>query len=411
MAAGSGEGQGSRRAAARPRRPHPPPPRDAGPSCGSVARAALPATPSAGSRACNRPRRAVSRVSSSSVTSSGVPTRYPAAVSPSPTFTPTSPGRRRVNAVSSVTSSPTNNTASAPSRARSVSIAAPLLTCTTAISSTALPSVDSTPGSCAGPVRTASRTRSATAGPPRGRARRSPRVCLQPRRRLAVDDLPHRGGQLVLQIALGIGELERAVVELTAVAADQPDRRGEPGHGGAGRKPRPDSVARAMGGQVRPARGPPCRAGQRSRRRRVLHERGQHAVEVERDQQRRHRPSSRSADSRAVSSDGVTSACPARRGTRAPTGPRRGAWTWRRRVFIRLRASSGGISSARATAALTPSVSCGFISCARSARAAAPVNRESTSRPPSSWRQATYSLATRFMPSHSGVTSATAAAR
>src|SRR5947208_2926569 len=42
---------------------------------------------------------------------------------------------------------------------------------------------------------------------------------------------------------------------------------------------------------------------------------------------------------------------------------------------------------------------------------AAPVNSLSTSAPFSSFRHATYSLATRFMPSRSGVTSITSAAR
>ncbi|SHY10247.1 Uncharacterised protein [Mycobacteroides abscessus subsp. abscessus] len=38
------------------------------------------------------------------------------------------------------------------------------------------------------------------------------------------------------------------------------------------------------------------------------------------------------------------------------------------------------------------------------------MNSESTSEPPRSLRQATYSLATRFIPSRSGVTSMTSAA-
>jgi hypothetical protein len=54
--------------------------------------------------------------------------------------------------------------------------------------------------------------------------------------------------------------------------------------------------------------------------------------------------------------------------------------------------------------------SCGLTRNALPSSSAAPVNSLSTSAPLSSWRQATYSLATRFMPS-SEVTSITSAAR
>ena len=68
------------------------------------------------------------------------------------------------------------------------------------------------------------------------------------------------------------------------------------------------------------------------------------------------------------------------------------------------------MANASTMAAFTPSMSCGLTSSASFSSAAAPVNSESTSTPPRSGRLATYSLATRFMPSRSGVTSMTSAA-
>ena len=56
-------------------------------------------------------------------------------------------------------------------------------------------------------------------------------------------------------------------------------------------------------------------------------------------------------------------------------------------------------------ASLTPEVSYGLTSHAWANSRAAPVNSLSTSAPVSSLRHATYSLATRFMPSRNGVTS------
>ena len=56
-----------------------------------------------------------------------------------------------------------------------------------------------------------------------------------------------------------------------------------------------------------------------------------------------------------------------------------------------------------------PSMSCGLTRNACGSSSAAPVNSLSTSAPCSSCRHATYSLATRFMPSRSGVTSITSA--
>ena len=78
---------------------------------------------------------------------------------------------------------------------------------------------------------------------------------------------------------------------------------------------------------------------------------------------------------------------------------------------IRRCASRGEICTARMIAAFSPSVSCGLTSSALVSSRAAPVNSDSTSTPASSWRQAMYSLATRFIPSRSGVTSMTSAAR
>ena len=61
--------------------------------------------------------------------------------------------------------------------------------------------------------------------------------------------------------------------------------------------------------------------------------------------------------------------------------------------------------------AFTPSRSYGFTWNAWRSSFAAPVNSESTSAPRRSAWQATYSFATRFIPSRNGVTSMTSAAK
>ena len=62
-------------------------------------------------------------------------------------------------------------------------------------------------------------------------------------------------------------------------------------------------------------------------------------------------------------------------------------------------------------ASFRPSRSCGFTRIAPRSSSAAPANSLSTSVPFPSTRQATYSLATRFIPSRNGVTSMTSAAQ
>src|SRR5205814_627559 len=69
------------------------------------------------------------------------------------------------------------------------------------------------------------------------------------------------------------------------------------------------------------------------------------------------------------------------------------------------------VSRARCRASATSSTSNGFTSSASWSSSAAPAISESTRTPSSSSCAATYSLATRFMPSRSGVTSATSAWR
>ena len=77
-----------------------------------------------------------------------------------------------------------------------------------------------------------------------------------------------------------------------------------------------------------------------------------------------------------------------------------------RRALLRLE------SSAAATIVdFSPSMSWGFTRYAWRSSLAAPVNSLSTRAPVSPSRQATYSLATRFMPSRRGVTTMTSAAR
>ena len=85
--------------------------------------------------------------------------------------------------------------------------------------------------------------------------------------------------------------------------------------------------------------------------------------------------------------------------------------TRRRIARIRRLATCGVTVAARTMAVFSPSMSCGLTRNAPASSSAAPVNSLSTSVPPSSYLLATYSLATRFIPSRSGVTSMTSAAR
>ena len=84
--------------------------------------------------------------------------------------------------------------------------------------------------------------------------------------------------------------------------------------------------------------------------------------------------------------------------------------TCRRSDRMRRRASTVGMVSADRSPFFTPSVSYGLTSRPARSSLAAPVNSDSNSTPPPSTRQATYSLATRFMPSRRGVTVMTSAA-
>ena len=85
--------------------------------------------------------------------------------------------------------------------------------------------------------------------------------------------------------------------------------------------------------------------------------------------------------------------------------------TWRRIARIRRRSSRGLDPIASSMVDLSPLMSYGLTRNACLSSADAPANSLSTSAPLSSNRQATYSLATRFMPSRSGVTTITSAAR
>ena len=78
----------------------------------------------------------------------------------------------------------------------------------------------------------------------------------------------------------------------------------------------------------------------------------------------------------------------------------------------RMRRSVSGIENAVAMVRAMPSISCGLTNSAVSSSLAAPANFDSTSTPGSAgfWA-ATYSLATKFMPSFSGVTTPTCAVR
>src|SRR5699024_3200945 len=84
--------------------------------------------------------------------------------------------------------------------------------------------------------------------------------------------------------------------------------------------------------------------------------------------------------------------------------------TWRRSERIRRRRSSRGSLMAAMIASLTPLRSWGLHRYACRSSVAAPANSLSTSAPSPSVHEATYSLATRFMPSRTGVTSITSAA-
>ena len=78
---------------------------------------------------------------------------------------------------------------------------------------------------------------------------------------------------------------------------------------------------------------------------------------------------------------------------------------------IRARFSAGVAWSALTSVSFSPSRSCGFTRYDSGSSTAAPVNSLSTSAPALSVWVAMYSFATRFMPSRSGVTVITSAAR
>ena len=78
---------------------------------------------------------------------------------------------------------------------------------------------------------------------------------------------------------------------------------------------------------------------------------------------------------------------------------------------MRERRSGSSMVSARCNASAVASTLYGLTRNASRMVSLAPANRESTSTPGSPIWQATYSLATRFIPSRSGVTSATCASR
>ena len=80
-------------------------------------------------------------------------------------------------------------------------------------------------------------------------------------------------------------------------------------------------------------------------------------------------------------------------------------------IRIRLALARGESSIASTNRSLSPLMSCGLTRYAWRSSRAAPANSLRTSAPSSAWRQATYSLATRFIPSRSGVTTMTSAAR
>src|SRR5207244_3041400 len=84
--------------------------------------------------------------------------------------------------------------------------------------------------------------------------------------------------------------------------------------------------------------------------------------------------------------------------------------TRRSRARMRRARSSGGIETAISIRRRSASGSYGLTRTASRRSLAAPANSERTRTPGVPTRQATYSLATRFMPSRSGVTSATSAA-
>jgi hypothetical protein len=78
---------------------------------------------------------------------------------------------------------------------------------------------------------------------------------------------------------------------------------------------------------------------------------------------------------------------------------------------MRRRCSAAGMSSARRIAVAIDSVSYALTVSASCSSSTAPANSLSTRTPPPSTRDAANSFATRFMPSRSGVTTMTSAAR
>ncbi len=166
--------------------------------------------------------------------SSGLSTRYPAAVSPWPILTPTSGPCSWMKAFSSVTSSPRNSTALEDICMRSASMAVPLWVAITDSSITCLPLVTCTSGHAAGPDRTASATESATSGAALRRCTAMLAGLRSSRTPSALRVEPH---QLVFQPLAQRDRLRREPldepdVELGAVAADQMYLAGQAGQGG-----------------------------------------------------------------------------------------------------------------------------------------------------------------------------------
>ena len=210
--------------------------------------------------------------------------------------------------------------------------------------------------------------------------------------------------------------------ELRAVRAGQQQRRvvgvlgDDPQVGEAApRDERDDRVGR---GDERIDRG--ARGRQHPRVHRLVLERRERAVEVERDEQAigcRDRARSRVASSactRVIASPArVARGTPPGRSRKSTATSRATSCSITRRRSARMRrpCSAAGISIARMIASFSPSMSCGLMRTALPSSSAAPANSLSTSTPRLSTRAATYSFATRFMPSRSAVTSMTSAAR
>ena len=161
-----------------------------------------------------------------------------------------------------------------------------------------------------------------------------------------------------------------------------------------------------------PATGPPrsARACRRSRRRRAAAARGRCAT-----RSRRARCGSSSRRVTVPIRDRRVSPC-----RRLPSASRNDCGPVRdvvgRAGAGASRASAGRLRprrrcTARSSVSFMPSRSYGLTRNACRRSPAAPANSESTSAPPRSTRAATYSLATRFMPSRSGVTIMTSAAQ